>query len=205
LMGLSLRQSTSLVVTVSLAYSILTIYALISFHEYHVAIGLVSPRPLFWLFQRVGLFLVLCGLAIYLAHYRADTGRILSRLRIILSKLPAPVVLSDASGNIVYANDAVTSVVRQSPSSLTGNSYFDFFRTEAMKGKSIHTYVNLFESDTNGTFELEVSPFGSANKMTVQLICLGTGANRRMITVFSNFEKLQDHPSLYSGTSAAKF
>jgi PAS domain-containing protein len=205
LMGLSLRQSTSLVVAVSVVYSALTIYALINFHESRIAIGHISEHPYFWLFQRTGLFLVLCGMAIYLAHYRTDTERLLLRLRTILSKLPAPVILSDASGNIVYANDAVTPVVRQTPADLAGKSYFNFFLTEAMKGKSIHAYFDLFESDTNEVYELEVGPFGGKNKMTAQLICLGAGPSRIMITVLPAVEKKPGRPSLSPGVTSAEF
>jgi PAS domain-containing protein len=135
-------------------------------------------------------------MAIYLAYYRTDTERILTRLRAILSKLPSPVILSDASGHIVYANDAVTPVLHQTPSHITGKSYFDFFHTEAMKGKSIRAYFDLFEADTNEIYKLEVSPFGGANKMNAQLICLGTGPNRIMITVLQTIEKTLDQPRL---------
>jgi PAS domain-containing protein len=196
LMGLSLRQSTSLVVAVSLIYSILAVYALISFHQYYTVHIHASPHPYFWLFQRIGLFLVLCAMAIYMAYYRTDTERILARLRTILGKLPSPVILSEASGNIVYANDAVTPVLHQTPSAITGKSYFDFFLTERMKGKSIRAYFDLFEAETNGIYELEVGLVGNAKKMTAQLICLGTGRNRIMITVLQNVEKTLDQPRL---------
>ena len=182
LMGLSLRQSTELVVIVSLMYAILTIYALVSFHNYYAAHVHANPYPFFWLFQRVGLFLVLCMLAIYLSHYRTDTQRILTRFQTILSKLPAPVIISDVSGTITYANDTVTSVFHHPPSYLIGRSYFDFVLTESMKGKSIRSYFDLIESDTNGICDLETSPFGPENKRTAQIICLGTGQNRIMIT-----------------------
>jgi len=191
LMALSLRQSPPLVVMVSILYSILTIYALIDFHrQYEARVGsLAGPHPLFWLFQRAGLFLVLCGLASYLSYYRTETERTLSRLRAILSKLPAPVILSNASGHIVYANDAITPVLHETPFLIVGRSYFDFLMTEKMKGESIRSYFELFEADTNGLYEIEVSPFGKTNRMSAQLICLGKGPNRVMITVLQQAEK----------------
>jgi len=72
LMGLSLRQSTTLVLASSLIYSALTVDALILFHETNLASGHIDPHPYFWLFQRTGLFLVVCSMAIYLAHYRTS-------------------------------------------------------------------------------------------------------------------------------------
>ncbi len=194
LMGISLRQGPPLVVAVSVIYIVLAAYALIAGHQYHEAHYHVGPHPYFWLFQRMGLFLILCALSIYLAYYRTDTERILARLRTILGKLPVPVILSDASGRIVYANDAATPVFHESPSAITGRSYFDFFLSERMKGRSIRAYFDIFEADTNGTYELEAGPAGSAKKMTAQLICLGTGRNRIMITVLPNSDRTIDQP-----------
>jgi len=189
-MGLSLRQSTALVASVSVIYSGLTLYALVHFHAYYEAhVHVISPHPYFWLFQRIGLFFVLCGLATYLAYYRTDTERILTRLRLILSKLPVPVILSDASGIIVYVNTAVVPALHRAPTEMVGRSYFEFLLTEKTKGTSIRSYFELFEADTNGVYDLEVSPFGEANKTTAQLICLGTGQNRVMITVLQGAEK----------------
>jgi PAS domain-containing protein len=197
LMGLSLRQGTSLVVAVSVLYSILTLYALINFHrQVDTRLGIsADPHPNFWLFQRTGLFFVLCALSCYLAYYRTDTERILSRLRTILGKLPTPVILSDASGHIVYANDAVTPVLQETPAQIIGNRYFDYLMTEKMKGKSIRSYFELFEGDTNGIYQLEIVPFGLANKMHAQIICLGTGQSRIMITVLQNTEKNAHNPA----------
>lgn len=189
LMALSLRQSTSLVVAVSGLYGILTVYALIESHRYHEAHSYVGPHPYFWLFQRMGLFIVLCGMAIYLAYFRTDTERTLTRLRTILSKLPAPVILSDASGHIVYASDAVTPDLHQNPSPVIGRSYSDIVMTEKMKGDAIRSYSELFEAETNGIYQVEISPFGPANKMNAQIICLGTGRNRTMVTVLQNSEE----------------
>ena len=196
LMGLSLRQGTWLVGAVCSVYSILTIYALIQAHQYFAVHIHATPHPYFWLFQRMGLFLVLCGMAIYLTYYRTDTERILTRLRTILGKLPVPVILSDAAGKIVYANDAMTSVLQQTPSQLARRSYFDFFMTDKMKGKSIRAYFGLFESDTDGAYELDVGPFAAeANKMTAHLTCLGTGKSRILITVLQSSEKTDDQPN----------
>lgn len=196
LMGLSLRQGTTLVVAVSILYTALTLYALITFHHYYSIHVYASPHPIFWLFQRAGLFLVLCGLAIYLAYYRTDTERILTRLRTILGKLPAPVILSNASGHIVYANDAVAPLLHLTADEIVGRSYFDFFLTDKTKGQSIRAYFDLFEIETNGIFDLEVSPFGTTNRVSAQLICLGTGQSRVMITVLQGIDKLFEQPVL---------
>ena len=82
------------------------------------------------------------------------------------------------------------------PAEIIGRSYFEFVLTDETKGKSIRTYFENFEADTNGVYELEVAPFGEANKLSAQLICLGTGPNRVMITVLQIVGKLAIQPVL---------
>jgi transcriptional regulator with PAS, ATPase and Fis domain len=193
LMGLSLRQSTPVVATTSLIYSAITINALIQFHHYHELQGHVSPHPYFWLFQRVGLFLVLCGLAIYLAYYRTDTQRIVANIQNILGKLPAPVVISDAAGFIIYANDTLSTVFKQSAADIIGKRYVDLFMTDIQEGKAMRYYIELFGDQANSVHELEIKAFYSEAKIKGRLTCLGSRSNRVMITLLSNNEEMAEN------------
>ena len=190
LMALSLRQSTALVVATSLIYSVLTVYALIDAHQYYAAHVHVSPHPYFSLFQRSGLFFVLCGLAIYLAYYRTDTERTLSRLQDILGKMPAPIVISDATGIILYANDALCAASKQSATGIIGRRYVDLLMSDIHEGKAMRYYIEIFGGQDKNIHEIGVHPFGSPIPTTARLICVGTGPRRVMITLLSNHEKI---------------
>jgi PAS domain-containing protein len=196
LMGLSLRQSASVVTAASLIYCAITVHALIEFHRYHEIHGHVGPHPFFWLFQRVGLFLVLCGLAIYLAYYRTDTQRIIANIRNILGKLPAPVVISDAAGFIIYANDTLSTIFKQSAADIIGKRYVDLFMTDIQEGKAMRYYIELFADQANSIHELEIKPFYSETKIKGRLTCLGSGSNRVMITLLSNSEEMAENIAL---------
>lgn len=189
LMGLSLRQSTSMVVAASLIYSALTVVALVNFHHYHSAAGHVGPHPYFWLFQRVGLFLVVCSMAIYLAYYRSATERTHTHLQDILGKMPAPVVISDATGFICYANDALCAAFKQSAAGIIGKRYVDLFMPDIQEGKAMRYYIEIFGGQDKHIHEIEVRPFGGPIPMAARLICVGTGASRVMITLFSSREE----------------
>ncbi|HEV3272035.1 MAG TPA: PAS domain-containing protein [Candidatus Methylacidiphilales bacterium] len=185
LMGLSLRQNPALVVAASLIYSILTAFALIQFHH-HIALTMpTGPHPLFWLFQRMGLFLVLCGLAIYLSYYRTNTQRILDHVQKILERLPVPVVISDATGQIIYANESICAEFKRDAASLAGKRYFDFFMSDIQEGKAVRFYIELFEEQSDRIHELVLKPFDSEIKIKARLTCLGSGSNRVLITVFN--------------------
>jgi len=189
LMGLSLRQSTALVVATSFIYLLLTAYALIKAHEYFSAHFYASPHPYFWLFQRTGLFLLVCGMACYLAYYRTDTQRILTHIQNVLAKLPAPVVISDAAGYIVYANEALSAIFKQDPAGLTGKRYIDFLMNDIQEGKAMRYYIEFFGAEANSIHELEIKPFDSETKLKARLTCLGSGSNRVMITLLTNGEE----------------
>jgi PAS domain-containing protein len=182
LMGLSLRQDAPLVAVASLVYSILTVYALITAqHYFHIHVQ-AQPHPYFWLFQRMGLFLVTCGLAIYLAHYRTISERNLAHIQNILGKLPVPVVISDAAGYIAFVNDALVAAFKDQAAGLVGKRYIDFFMPDIQEGKAVRYYIELFEGQENGIHEHEVRPFGGSSQMIARLTCLGVGTRRVMIT-----------------------
>jgi PAS domain-containing protein len=183
LTALSLRQSIELVVATSLFYAALTVYELLLFIEFVAANVHPVQHPYFWLFQRAGLFFVVCALAIYLAHYRTSTQRILVHIQDILAKLPTPVVISDASGFIIYANEAIGKIFKRKASQLTGLRYVDFLMSDIQEGKATRYYIEIFGDKTNEVHELEVRPMGN-EKMKARLSCLGTGTNRVLITAF---------------------
>jgi PAS domain-containing protein len=133
----------------------------------------------------MGLFLVMCGLAIYLAHYRTESQNILSHVQSILTKLPAPVVISDASGVIVYTNNAFGSTWIKNDSEMKGKRYIDCFMPDIQEGKAMRYYIELFGETPETVHELEFSPSAEAPKQKARLTCLGSGPNRVMITVFS--------------------
>ena len=193
LMALSLRQSTALVVVSCVVYSIFTVYALVHFLDFVTFHIHTVPHPYFWMFQRIGLFLVVCGMAIYLAYYRTDTSQVLSNVQNILAKLPGPVVISDAAGYIVYVNDALCAIYQKKAADLTGKRYVDLFMHDIDEGKAMRYYIELFGAESDNVHELELKPFDSATKIKARLTCLGSRSNRVVITLLANSEQaIQD-------------
>jgi PAS domain-containing protein len=188
LMALSLRQSTGLVVATSVIYSGMTIYDLITFIDY---VGLhLHPvyHPGFWLFQRMGLFLVVCAMAIYLAFYRVSTQSMLGHVQTVLAKLPSPVVISDATGNIVYANEALASIFKQNAAGMIGKRYVEVLLADIQEGKAMRYYIEIFADAENTVHELEIKPSDNATKMKARLTCFGAGTNRVLITVIDTMK-----------------
>ena len=183
LMALSLRQSTALVVAASIIYSGLTVYDLIAFVDYVSTHLHPVIHPAFWLFQRMGLFLVVCAMAIYLAFYRVSTQSMLGHVQNILTKLPSPVVISDATGHIIYANEAFAGVFKQKAAEFIGKRFVEVVLSDIQEGKAMRYYIEIFADQENTLHELEIKPSEDGAKMKARLTCFGTGTNRVLITV----------------------
>jgi len=185
LMGLSFRQKGWVVVIVSMIYCVLVIYAMIYFIE-NQPLQTSQPHPWFWFFQRFGTFLLLCIMAIYLSYYREDTQQNLTHIQGILSKLPAPVVISDAAGYITYVNETLCTFLDQPAARLLGKRYVDLFMSQTQEGKAMRYYIELFSDQSNSVHEVELrTSVGSSNTIGF-LTCMGLGASRSMITVLQS-------------------
>jgi PAS domain-containing protein len=183
LMAISLRQSPLLVVTISLVYTLLAacsaFYFLYNSNHPH----LPFPYPVFALVQGVGAFAVVCAMAIYMSFYRTTSQQLLADVRNTLSKLPVPVVVSDASGLIIYTNESLNAFLQYLPPDLTGKKYTDFFMPAVHESKAMRRYLELFGVETNSVHEIDILPFGTSVPMLARLTCHGAGSKRTMITV----------------------
>jgi len=118
-----------------------------------------------------------------LSFYRTSSERLLADVRNTLSKLPVPVVVSDANGVIVYTNEFLNETLKYLPPDLKGKRYTDFFMPAVPEGKAMRRYIELFGVDANSVHEIDIIPFGSSVPMLARLTCHGSGSKRTMITV----------------------
>jgi len=182
LMWLSLRQAAWVVLAVTIFYCVIDFYAtelfLESFSGRHS-----TEHPYFWFFQRFGLFIVVCVMAVYLSYHREESEKNLKHIQGILGKLPAPVVISDATGLITYANEALCSLFGKASPELIGKRYLELFMTNIDEGKAMRYYIELFGSDDENAPEVELLTLASPSAMKASLTCMGKGTQRSMITV----------------------
>ena len=183
LMGVSLRQSPSLVVAVSLAYILLVTFSAFFFLYHSNPFHVPFSFRLFGLVQREAVFLVVCAMAIYMASYRTTSEHLLTDVRTTLSKLPVPVVFSDAGGFIIYTNESLKGFLQYLPPDLPGKRYTDFFMPAVPEGKAMRRYIELFGAEANSVHEIDITPVGGSGPMLARLTCHGTGSNRTLITV----------------------
>ena len=106
-------------------------------HAYHG--GRVTP------FVRCGT-LALAGIgAVLLSRTRVRVAESFQQTMTILEQLPAPVVLSDCAGCIVFMNDDALKLLETTPDEAVGASYF-LFMAEGERGKSIQKYLDIVDA-----------------------------------------------------------
>jgi len=177
---LSLRQEAWMVLIITVCYCFMDFYAtdwfLGSFRH-------PAEHPYFWFFQRFGLFFVVCVMAVYLSYHREQANKNLDHIQTVLGKLPAPVVISDATGYITYVNEALCTYFGQPNASLVGKRYLDLFMTNIEEGKAMRYYIELFGEQSPNAPEVDLVTSVSPGSVKAGLTCMGTGSHRSMITV----------------------
>lgn len=124
---------------------------------------------------RSAAYIAVAWVAVGLSRYRQDSDRKLEGLLALFNSLKTPIVVSDADGNIKFANQACCELLGRSAQEIKDTSFFSVFTQPDQRGKSIERYLKFFEigpghgssmsvSVQNGTGEL----LRSANCFTMQ-------------------------------------
>ncbi|MEI8343049.1 MAG: PAS domain-containing protein, partial [Verrucomicrobiota bacterium] len=74
----------------------------------------------------------------------------------MLTKFPVPVIVSDASGSIVFLNERAGHLLEISPEEGVGLSYFELLLHQNGKGANIKKYVELIDSPHSEATEINI-------------------------------------------------
>jgi|GEM_PF-945798 PAS domain S-box-containing protein len=105
----------------------------------------------------------------------------LEELHEIISRFPDPIVISDLSGTIINCNNKVVEKLGISKKTLIGNSYFDYFSSPDLKGRTIAKYLRFFDGDTR---EVELKLSLGNHSYVGETLILESSGNKLLLTVF---------------------
>ncbi len=177
---MALRFRPGLMTLWVLIYSCGVFFALFS------AVGLV-PRgeeemtPLL----RFGAFTVMAAVSIGMSWQRDLWQKSYERVQMLMQTLTLPLILSDSSGNIVFANEAAAGILRYSMKELLNTSYFMLFSLPAAQGKFIAKYFEQFDGMEHNSGKLRIclqSRGGEA--WLVEWLPLQQGRSKLMLTMW---------------------
>jgi len=142
--------------------------------------------------MRLGLrcsgFLVVSVLAILFSKYRCKAKRLQDQTLEVIVSMPVPVVISDALGLVIFANDEASDFLQAPREQLQGANYIQLFMGHLDEGTAMRDYIALFQADEeamgNSTYSLSLAKSGGGlQPVESRLICLGHGEARHMVTV----------------------
>jgi PAS domain S-box-containing protein len=104
----------------------------------------------------------------------------------VLRKIPAPLVLSNSSGTVIFVNEQAASMLGLAPEEAEGLSYFALFVNRSDKGNAIKHYLEMVEQEeqTASSIELRLRDRPEV-PMKGTLVPLASGGDRWIITLIS--------------------
>ena len=104
---------------------------------------------------RFGTLLLAAFGAVLLSRHRNRVAESFLQTLTILEKLPAPVVLSDSAGCIVFMNDDALNLLDIDSAEAIGASYFTFL-AEGERGRTVQKYLDMVDAPNCRAWSISV-------------------------------------------------
>ena len=104
----------------------------------------------------------------------------------MLIRFPVPVIVSDASGTIVFLNDRAGVLLGIPPGEGVGLSYFEMLLHQNGKGANIKKYVELIDSPHSEATEINIRTRNRPTKLLKgMLVAIDSMEGRQLVTVIT--------------------
>ena len=131
---------------------------------------------------RLGSFAAATVLAMLFSRYRLYSARMTDQTFEVLSRMPAPVIVSDAYGQIRFANNAAIQLLSKDSRNLRGVSYTRLLLTESEEGSADRIYRKVFEESASKHRSITLS-HGAGMQLSAHTASIGERENRLMVTL----------------------
>jgi len=127
-------------------------------------------------------FVVAAGSAVLFSHMRVRAKLVTSQLSSIVREIPAPLIVSDATGSITFANREALNILTLDQENLNGRKWPALMMTDRDEGTASRFYIDFFAKSVNSAQDVDL--YIDPNKpVPARLICLGGGRSKQLITV----------------------
>jgi len=134
---------------------------------------------------RFGAFLVMAAVTVCMSWQRDLWQRSYERVQLLMQTLTLPLMLSDSSGNVVFANEAAAGILRCTMKELLAASYFMLFSLPNEQGKFIAKYFEQFDSHEHRGGKLRICLQSRAGETwPVEWLPLQQGRRKLMLTMW---------------------
>ena len=110
-------------------------------------------HPVVTLFVRTATFIIGATICVTLSVTRTTLNQQFVHLKDLITKIPLPIIISDASGIIFYVNAPAGELLGQDSDALLGQTVFSLTGTYEKKGRAIQSYIELCDQPELGERE----------------------------------------------------
>jgi len=119
-------------------------------------------------------YLTVAWIAVALSRYRSDAEQRLQGLLSLFDSLNTPIVVSDADGNMTFANRAYGDLLGRSPTEIKDTNFCSVFTQPGQRGRAIENYLKLFDRPVDEplvmTFRIPGESQGDERKATCSIL-----------------------------------
>jgi len=134
---------------------------------------------------RFGAFMVMGAVAVGLSWQRELWQRSYARVEMLMQTLTLPLILSDSSGAIVFANAAAAGILRCTMQELLDTSYFMLFSLPSEQGQFIAKYIEHFDGMDQQNRKVRICLQSRAGESwLVEWLPLQQGRRKLMLTMW---------------------
>ena len=123
---------------------------------------------------RSAAYLMVAWIAVVLSRYRSDAEQRLQGLLSLFDSLKTPIVVSDADGNMTFANRACGNLLGRSITEIDATNFCSVFTQPGQRGRAIENYLKLFDRPADEpfvmTFRLPGGPPDEERKATCSIL-----------------------------------
>ena len=101
---------------------------------------------------RSAAYLMVAWIAVALSRYRSDAEQRLQGLLSLFDSLKTPIVVSDADGNMTFANRACCDLLGRSATEIKDTNFCSVFTQPGQRGRAIENYLQLFDRPVDVSF-----------------------------------------------------
>jgi PAS domain S-box-containing protein len=129
------------------------------------------PEPAAIVLLRTIVYVVVATMAFLISRHREKAEKQFNDLLDLFDSLQKPVVVSDADGNVIFANRACCTLLGRSFREVQDSNFFSLFSNPEHRGTAIEYYLSFFGLKSPENPELNLAVQGGREMRNVRASC----------------------------------
>jgi len=143
-----------------------------------------EPHNNLFILVRLAGFVISSAVAVLFSLFRQKAFYAQELTAAILSSLPIPVLITDATGVVSMSNQEMQRRLNMRQSQVFGKTWASLVMAMQDEGQATRTYIEIFAKSSTTGVDVPLRLAGNPSKdVPGRLLCIGKGERRLMVTV----------------------